>query len=129
MKNPAAQALGRLAKGKPKTFTPAELALRKERLAAARVKRWPKKPSGTINVTTAEHVEILKIMIGKPGREAEEAWEVCRLLGVEIDAMAFRKWEVRVVDHVRERVEISGAPTKRPKTTPHPPAQLVPCTG
>lgn len=42
MKNPAAQALGRLAKGVPKTFTAAELARRKARLAAARKKRWAK---------------------------------------------------------------------------------------
>lgn len=42
--NKAAQSLGRLAKGRPKTFTPAELAIRKERLSAARAKRWTKKP-------------------------------------------------------------------------------------
>lgn len=38
--NKAAQALGRLAKGVPKTYTAAELARRKTRLAAARKKRW-----------------------------------------------------------------------------------------
>ncbi len=40
-KNPAAQALGRLAAGVPKTYTAAELARRKKRLAEARKKRWP----------------------------------------------------------------------------------------
>lgn len=39
--NKAAQQLGRLAAGKPKNYTVAELARRKKRLAAARLKRWP----------------------------------------------------------------------------------------
>lgn len=42
MKNPAAVALGKLASGKPKNYTAAELARRKKRLAEARKKRWPK---------------------------------------------------------------------------------------
>jgi hypothetical protein len=42
-KNKAAQALGRLAAGKPKHYTPGELAARTARLAAARAKRWPVK--------------------------------------------------------------------------------------
>jgi hypothetical protein len=42
-KNPHAQALGRLAKGKPKRFSKAEIARRKKRLAEARVLRWRKK--------------------------------------------------------------------------------------
>lgn len=41
--NKAAQALSRLAKGKPKNFTKAERKRRAERLAAARLKRWPAK--------------------------------------------------------------------------------------
>ena len=45
MKNAAAVALGRLAKGRPKNYTAQELQARRERLARARLKRWPKKPS------------------------------------------------------------------------------------
>jgi len=45
MKNQAAQALGRLAAGKKKTYTAEEIAARTARLAAARAKRWPKKPT------------------------------------------------------------------------------------
>lgn len=41
--NKAAQALGRLAKGVPKTFTKAERERRRLRLAAVRAKRWPAK--------------------------------------------------------------------------------------
>lgn len=41
--NKAAQALGRLGKGVPKTITLAERKRRAERLAAVRVKRWPVK--------------------------------------------------------------------------------------
>jgi hypothetical protein len=41
--NKAAQALGKLAKGKLKTLTKAERKRRKESLALAREKRWPKK--------------------------------------------------------------------------------------
>lgn len=41
--NKSAQALGRLARGKPKNYTAAELARRRQRLAEARAKRWPKK--------------------------------------------------------------------------------------
>ena len=41
--NKSAQALGKLAKGKPKTLTEAERKRRAESLAAAREKRWPKK--------------------------------------------------------------------------------------
>lgn len=37
----AAQALGRLAKGQPKHYSAKELALRSQRLARARLKRWP----------------------------------------------------------------------------------------
>jgi hypothetical protein len=43
--NRAAQALGRLAKGVPKTYTAEELERRKQRLVAARAKRWHKKKS------------------------------------------------------------------------------------
>lgn len=39
-KNPAAVALGRLAKGVSKTFSPEEIALRVERIKAARLQRW-----------------------------------------------------------------------------------------
>ena len=40
-----ASALGKLAKGRPKNYTAQELQARRERLARARLKRWPKKPS------------------------------------------------------------------------------------
>jgi hypothetical protein len=43
-KNPAAVALGKLAAGKKKKMTSAEIANRTERLAEARKKRWEKKP-------------------------------------------------------------------------------------
>ncbi len=45
-KNPAAQALGRLAAGVPKEYSQAERARRRARLAAARLKRWPEVKSG-----------------------------------------------------------------------------------
>lgn len=38
--NRAAQALGRMAKGVPKTFSASDLDARKARLALARAKRW-----------------------------------------------------------------------------------------
>lgn len=38
--NRAAQALGRRAKGVPKSFSPAEIAARTQRLVAARAARW-----------------------------------------------------------------------------------------
>lgn len=38
--NRAAQALGRRAKGIPKNYSTDELAIRKQRLAEARAKRW-----------------------------------------------------------------------------------------
>jgi hypothetical protein len=43
VKNKAASALGKLAKGKPKNLTEWEIARRTRRLAEARKKRWPKK--------------------------------------------------------------------------------------
>jgi hypothetical protein len=42
-KNPAAVALGKLAAGKKKKLTTAEIAKRTERLMEARKKRWEKK--------------------------------------------------------------------------------------
>jgi hypothetical protein len=42
--NKAASQLGKLAKGKKKTYSKEELARRASRLAEARKKRWPKKP-------------------------------------------------------------------------------------
>jgi hypothetical protein len=42
--NKAAQALGRLGKGKPKTYSRAERKRRALRLAEVRKKRWIKKP-------------------------------------------------------------------------------------
>lgn len=41
--NRAASQLGKMAAGKPKDFSPAERERRKQRLAAARKKRWPAK--------------------------------------------------------------------------------------
>jgi hypothetical protein len=41
--NKHAQALGRLAKGKPKTLTKAEIDRRTKQLAESRKKRWSKK--------------------------------------------------------------------------------------
>lgn len=43
--NRAAQALGRLARGVPKSYTREEIEARTKRLAEARLKRWPKKPA------------------------------------------------------------------------------------
>jgi hypothetical protein len=43
-KNKAAQALGRLAKGKPKTITPQDREARRKRMADARALRWKKTP-------------------------------------------------------------------------------------
>jgi hypothetical protein len=43
--NRAAQELGRMGKGKPKTLTDAERKRRSLRLAEARKKRWPSKLS------------------------------------------------------------------------------------
>ena len=45
--NHAAQALGRMARGVPKTVTRTDSAARAARLAKARVKRWPKKSAAT----------------------------------------------------------------------------------
>ena len=50
MKNKAASALGKLAKGKPKNLTKAEIARRTKRLAEAREKRWPKKSDISANI-------------------------------------------------------------------------------
>ena len=47
MVNKAAQALGKLAAGKPKNFSAAERTRRADRLAAARAKRWPRKSNAT----------------------------------------------------------------------------------
>jgi hypothetical protein len=41
-KNPAAVALGKLAKGKRKTLTPQQRAEQAERLSAVRARRWTK---------------------------------------------------------------------------------------
>jgi hypothetical protein len=46
--NHHASALGKLAKGKPKNFSPEELERRKKRLAKARKKRWPKNTTSNI---------------------------------------------------------------------------------
>jgi len=43
MKNKAATALGKMAKGVPKNLSAEEIARRTEQLAKAREKRWPKK--------------------------------------------------------------------------------------
>lgn len=43
MKNKAAQAIGRLARGVPKNYSAAEIAKRTQRLAEATKKRWPKR--------------------------------------------------------------------------------------
>ena len=45
--NRAAQQLGRMAKGKPKTLTKAERKRRAQSLAVARSKRWPGKSNMT----------------------------------------------------------------------------------
>lgn len=45
LKNPAAVALGRLAKGKPKTLSEAERQRRRELLAKVRKLRWVRKPT------------------------------------------------------------------------------------
>jgi len=48
--NRAAQQLGRLAKGVPKTLTKAERARRAKSLAVARAKRWPRKSNNSLTV-------------------------------------------------------------------------------
>jgi hypothetical protein len=47
--NKAAQALGRMGKGKPKTLTKAERKRRAERLAKAREKRWADKANSALS--------------------------------------------------------------------------------
>jgi hypothetical protein len=47
-KNPIAVALGKLAKGKPKTLTEEERQARRQRMAEARAKRWEGRPRKTI---------------------------------------------------------------------------------
>lgn len=47
--NRAAQQLGRLAKGKPKTLTKSERARRAKSLAVARSKRWPGKSNKEVD--------------------------------------------------------------------------------
>lgn len=44
--NTHASALGRMARGKPKTYTAAERARRRARLAAVRKRRWTKNEKG-----------------------------------------------------------------------------------
>jgi len=51
VKNKAAQALGRLGKGKPKTLTNAERKRRAERLAEARKRRWTSKANANLHRT------------------------------------------------------------------------------
>ena len=46
-KNPNAVALGKLAKGIKKNFTPEDIARRTELLRVSRQKRWPKKEEPT----------------------------------------------------------------------------------
>lgn len=52
-KNKAAQELGRMGKGKPKTLTDAERKRRAERLALARLKRWAGKNAADQGRATA----------------------------------------------------------------------------
>lgn len=49
--NKNAQALGRMAKGKPKNYSKAERKRRAERLAVARSKRWRAKSNKAITVS------------------------------------------------------------------------------
>ena len=49
MTNKAAQVLGRLGKGKPKTITKAERKRRADRLAKAREKRWADKANDQVD--------------------------------------------------------------------------------
>lgn len=54
--NKAAQKLGKLAAGKPKHFSAAEIKRRKKRIAEARKKRWPKhRAKSESEKTRAEH--------------------------------------------------------------------------
>lgn len=50
--NKAAQSLGRMGKGVPKTLTAKERRRRAVSLAAARKKRWPAKPNSPLHVKT-----------------------------------------------------------------------------
>lgn len=55
--NKAAQKLGRMAAGKPKNFSAAELARRTKRLAVAREKRWPRTGGAVYELdNSARHV-------------------------------------------------------------------------
>jgi len=56
-KNKAAQALGRLGAGKPKSYTAEELERREKILNEARAKRWPKKTGGNIMKVVVEFSE------------------------------------------------------------------------
>ena len=55
MTNKAAQQLGRLGKGKPKTLTKAERKRRADRLAKAREKRWADKANMVLTNTRANN--------------------------------------------------------------------------
>jgi len=59
---------------------------------------------GTINVTRSEFAEMRRLMRGEPGCDVSEAKAVCNLLGLEFEAMAYKHWQVKVVDEVKERI-------------------------
>ena len=78
--NEHAQALGKLAKGKPKQITLEERKRRSERLAAARLKRWPHKaPDAEAVLTRCEWLGGVHYIFVSVNREllGKECAELC----------------------------------------------------
>ena len=71
---------------------------------------------GVINVTREEFADIRHLMRGEPGCDVAEAKAVCQRLGLELDAMAFKQWTVKVVDEVKQRCEPPNAEVRDPAT-------------
>jgi hypothetical protein len=56
-------------------------------------------------------------MPGEPGRAIEEAEAACKIMGLNLREMAFKRWTIKVVDVVETRVEPNGAGEQPPPTT------------
>ena len=67
--NKAAQELGRLGKGKPKTLTKAERKRRAERLAKAREKRWADKANAGGQIPPASGGNLDRLVGGQTKTE------------------------------------------------------------
>jgi len=81
--------------------------------------QFDKEFGGVINVTREEFSDVLRIMRGEPGRSRDEAKAVCQRLGLELEAMAFKCWTVKVVDEVKQRCEPASVPKPRTNTDGH----------